>query len=143
MQAAAHSPSTQAASSFGSLCPLHNAVRPGMEKSEPPVQKGSPTSMETNSKLHSSCQAGPQRDLSAHCYSVYRQGGGGLPEAGGKPAEICKDTIQRSGLRNILEKGSQSWETRGAGVIERDSCSSQAELQFHYFRKTCSIFRCM
>lgn len=77
-----------------SLCVrITNAVRPGLEKSELPVQGSSPQSMETNPEPHNSCQAGPQRDLSAYCHPVHRQGGCRLSETGGKPAEIRQDPI--------------------------------------------------
>lgn len=78
-----------------SLCPLHHAVRPGMERSEPAAQSSAAGSADTNPEIHSSCRDGPQRDLPADRHPVYRHGGRGLPETGGEPEEIRRDTVQR------------------------------------------------
>ncbi len=107
-----------------SLCPPYNAVCPGMERSECPARRRSPVGMETSPEPHSCCQAGHQRDLSANFNSLYRQGGRGLAETGGKPAEICKDSIQRSGLTHNLAQTNQQVTRFGQKCLQREEGSS-------------------
>ena len=74
---------------------------PGAERAEAAVQSSvvrvdRDQNRNQNPEPGSRDQAGPERDLSAHCDPFHRRGGGGLPEAGGEPAEVCPDPVQRS-----------------------------------------------
>lgn len=75
--------------------PLHDAAQPVMESWERPAVRRPQSGLETNPEPRSRCPFGPKGDLSADCHPVYPSGRRGLPETGGKPAEIRKDSIPR------------------------------------------------
>ncbi|XP_029706615.1 4-hydroxy-2-oxoglutarate aldolase, mitochondrial isoform X3 [Takifugu rubripes] len=87
-----------------------------MESCERLTVRRPQSGLETDPEPRSRCPFGPEGDLSADCHPVYPSGRCGLPETGGKPAEIRKDSIP-----SWTQKGAETKVFPAAGLVVQGS----------------------
>lgn len=75
--------------------PPHDAARPVVQSCERAAVERPRFGLQTDTEPRSRSADGPAGHLPAHHHPVHPPGKRGLPEAGGKPAEIRKASVQR------------------------------------------------